>query len=680
MNLNSPVTDLKSVGEQRRKQLERLGIFQIKDLLHHFPREYEDRTQLRKIKDMVVNETNTFRGRVEKTGENIRIGGLQITRVKIGDETGSIYVVWYNQTYLKNAFQGGKEYIFTGKLQKKYGKMEVSSPAYEEVEKAGSGKIVPIYPLTNGLSQNMLRKLMENALAETEGQLVEGLPFWVRKKYFLCEKSFAMKNIHFSQEKDTFLLARKRLVFEEFFLLQMALLRLKSTLQEEKPELVLRENTEPCEILEQLPFSLTHAQEIVLQEIQKDMASGKVMNRLVQGDVGSGKTAVAMVSAYGVIKQGRQVALMVPTEVLAQQHYQSFCQIYESFGIKTVLLTGSLTAKQKREVLEQIMTGEAQMIIGTHAVIQKNVIFHQLGYVITDEQHRFGVRQRGILSEKGSNPHVLVMTATPIPRTLALILYGDLDISVIDTLPPGRQAIDTRAVTPDYHQRIYHFIANHVQQGRQAYVICPMVEENEAMELKAAVEYTAVLQEEVFPMYRVACLHGKMKPKEKQEIMEDFVKGEIQILVSTTVIEVGINVPNAVIMLIENAERFGLAQLHQLRGRVGRGKDKSYCILVSDSKGKVVKERLEAMVESTDGFYISEMDLKLRGPGDFFGIKQHGLPELHIANLYQDIEILKEAQEAATALMQGEVTLEKEEHLKLCQVLDDLLKQETISI
>jgi len=680
MDLKSSVMELKGVGEQRKKQLERLGIFRINDLLNHFPKEYEDRTELRKIKDLVINETNTFLGRVKKVGENIRIGRLQITRVKIDDATGSIDVVWYNQSYMKNVLREGREYLFTGKLQKKYGKMEIVSPAYEEVGEKIKGQVVPIYPLTHGLSQNIIRKLMENALMEVSGEIVEVLPFWVRKKYLLCERSFAIKNIHFSEEKDTFLVARKRLVFEEFFLLQMALLRLKATLQEEIPGFQLKNHVNFNEIIEKIPFSLTHAQEIVLKEIQGDMASGKVMNRLVQGDVGSGKTAVAMVSAYGVIKSGMQVALMVPTEVLAEQHYQSFCEIYEKFGIKTVLLTGSLTAKKKREVLEQIVTGEAQMVIGTHAVIQKNVMFDKLGFVITDEQHRFGVRQRGVLSEKGVNPHVLVMTATPIPRTLALILYGDLDISIIDTLPPGRQPIDTSAVTPDYHERIFRFMEKYIKQGKQAYVICPMVAENEDMDLKAAVEYTTFLQEEVFPEYQVVCLHGKMKPKEKQEIMEGFTNGGIQVLVSTTVIEVGINVPNAVIMLIENAERFGLAQLHQLRGRVGRGMDKSYCILVSESKGKIVKERLQAMVQSTDGFYISEMDLKLRGPGDFFGTKQHGLPALHIANLYQDMSILKEAQEAANTLIQADCTLEKEEHHRVGNALNDLLKEETICI
>ena len=413
-----------------------------------------------------------------------------------------------------------------------------------------------------------------------------------------------------------------------------------------------------------LPFALTDAQKRVLAEIEQDMTSGKIMNRLVQGDVGSGKTAVAMLAAYWTIQNGYQAAMMAPTEVLARQHAAFFRELLEPAGITVVLLTGSLTAKEKRERLAQVADGTAQMVIGTHAVIQKGVEFQKLGLAITDEQHRFGVRQRSTLAEKGENVHTLVMTATPIPRTLALILYGDLDISIIDELPPGRQKIDTLAVDSRYHPRIYAFIEKHVAAGRQAYVICPMIAENEKLEVQSVLEYTAELTEEL-PHCRVACVHGKMKAKEKQTIMDSFAAGEIDVLVSTTVVEVGINVPNATIMLIENAERFGLAQLHQLRGRVGRGAEKSYCILVSDTKTKVAKERMKTMTESEDGFVISEKDLKLRGPGEFFGIRQHGLPELKIADLCRDLPILKEAQAAAAELLRKDRNLEQMEHQPL---------------
>ena len=409
------------------------------------------------------------------------------------------------------------------------------------------------------------------------------------------------------------------------------------------------------------------------------MTSGKIMNRLIQGDVGSGKTAVAMITAYWAIQNGWQVAMMAPTEVLASQHEESFRKIFEPAGITVVLLTGSLTAKEKRERLAKVANGEAQMIIGTHAVIQKGVEFHKLGLAITDEQHRFGVRQRSTLAEKGENVHTLVMTATPIPRTLALILYGDLDISIIDELPPGRQKIDTSAVDSRYHQRIYAFIRKHVAAGRQAYVICPMIEESEKLEVQSVLQYTEELVEEL-PDCRVACVHGKMKAKEKQAIMDGFAAGNIDVLVSTTVIEVGINVPNATIMLIENAERFGLAQLHQLRGRVGRGSEKSYCILVSDTKTKVAKERMKTMTESEDGFVISEKDLKLRGPGEFFGIRQHGLPELKIADLYKDMAILKEAQQAAAELLQRDRALAAEEHQLLKAHIEGYLEGKSLEM
>ena len=679
MDLNCTVSELPNVGEQRAKKLNSMGIYTAKDLLTHFPREYNDRSNICKIKDLVLNEENTFIACVKGQGESIRVKNITFTRIKLYDETGSVFAVWYNQIYMKKAFDEKTQYLFTGKLQKKYGKLEVASPEYEKAEIA-IDKIVPIYPSVNGLSQKIWRKLIGEVLEQLRGQLQECLPFWIRKEYLLCECNFAIENIHFPQTQERFFQARRRLVFEEFFLLQLGLLLMKQTLQEGKQGIILQKEYAVEEFKKMLPFTMTNAQKNVLEEIKKDMIKGKVMNRLVQGDVGSGKTAVAMTAAYWTIQNGYQAVLMVPTEVLAEQHYKSFCEMFEPLGIKTVLLSGSLTAKQKRTVLEQIATGEAQMILGTHAVIQKSVVFYKLGLVITDEQHRFGVRQRSALSEKGENPHILVMTATPIPRTLALILYGDLDISIIDELPPGRKKIDTIAVTSAYRERIYHFIKKHADMGLQCYIICPMIEENEKIEVQAVLSYTEALEEGTLKGYRVTCVHGKMKAKEKQNIMEQFSKGEIDVLVSTTVIEVGINVPNAVIMLIENAERFGLAQLHQLRGRVGRGSEKSYCILINEGKNSIAKQRMNVMSKSCDGFIISEMDLKLRGPGEFFGTKQHGLPELKIGNLYKDMSILKEAQKAAETLLQKDKQLQLAVHQQLKQQVTALWKDAQLSI
>ncbi len=652
VDLKDSVAELKGIGEQRVKYLQRLGIFSVQDLLFHFPKDYGDRSDLKKIKDLELGQDNTFLASISKLGENIRIRNLTFTRVELEDETGKIYAVWYNQSYMKAAFHIGEQYIFFGKLQKKYGKKEVVSPEYEKAEEGMiKEKIVPVYSLGEGLSQKVFRGFIQKILQEVEKPLLEFLPLWMRKKYLLCERNFAIHNIHFPKDRESLLIARRRLVFEEFFLLQVALLQVKVILQQNQQGIILQNINLFPEIQNQLPFTMTSAQKKVLKEIQEDITSGKVMNRLVQGDVGSGKTAIALVVAYCMIREGFQVAMMAPTEVLAEQHYRSFQELLEPLGIKTVLLSGSLKVKEKRDVLSAVVSGEANMIVGTHAVIQKNVVYSRLGLVITDEQHRFGVRQREMLFQKGQSPHVLVMTATPIPRTLALILYGDLDISIIDELPPGRQPIDTIAVTAQYRKRIHTFIKKHIDQGRQAYIVCPMIEESENLEVKAVTSYVEKLQSELFSGYQIACVHGGIKAQEKQKIMESFVKGKIQILVATTVIEVGIHVPNAVIMLIENAERFGLAQLHQLRGRVGRGQEKSYCILINESKSKIAKERMKVMENSGDGFVISEMDLKLRGPGEFFGTRQHGLPDLKIGNLYQDIAILKEAQEAAQSFL-----------------------------
>ena len=682
MYLDSPVTAIKSIGPEKSRKLSRLGILTVKDLIEHFPRDYEDRSQVVPISEIKLNEENTFRGRVRGIPEDMRVKNLRIVRARIEDSTGGIVAVWYNQPYMKKAFKEGAEYIFTGKAVRKYNNIEIQSPEFEIVSEGSilsGGRIVPVYSSTSGISQKMLRSIIKDTLDYAGNQIHDFIPTSIRKKYKLCDRNYAVSNIHFPESNESFFIARRRLVFEELFMLQTTLLKMKSSVNKGKSGIVFKNINCAKEILNALPFELTDAQKKVMREIVNDIKSGKSMNRLVQGDVGSGKTAVALVTAFIAIRNGYQSALMAPTEVLAGQHYEFISKILDSLGIKTVLLTGSLKKKEKEKALELIKSGEAKMVIGTHAVIQENVEFQKLGMVITDEQHRFGVRQRGTLSEKGENPHVLVMTATPIPRTLALILYGDLDISIIDHLPPGRQKIDTLSVNSSYHERIYSFIRKEVDRGRQVYIICPMIDENDKLDVQDVTTYTEKLKNEIFSDYSVECMHGKIKPQKKQEIMEEFAKNNINILVSTTVIEVGINVPNATIMMIENAERFGLAQLHQLRGRVGRGSEKSYCILVCDSKSKVAKERMNMMTKSSDGFEISEMDLKLRGPGEFFGTRQHGLPEMKIANLYKDMNILKEAQKASLEIINMDI--ENDDEYKLLKMeLDKAFQVENINI
>lgn len=677
MKLDSPVTEIKNIGGEREKLLASLNVHTVEDLIEYFPRDYDDRSDLLTISQLVVGEEATFTAKVASQPQVMRIKKLTITKFLLSDGTGTIEGVWYNQPYMKNTLKYGQLYLFSGKITEKYNRLQVDSPELEPLKPNGEpltgGRIVPVYTTTKKLSQKILRQLIKSVLNEVSPTLSDFIPENIRRQYNLCSRSFAISNIHFPKDDNSFFIARKRLVFEELFLLQTKLLQLKGTVQS-KPLTVKIQNTDYTPLLKRLDFPLTNAQKRVLAEICKDFRGTTAMNRLVQGDVGCGKTAVAMLAAYIAVQNGYQTALMAPTDVLATQHYEGFCKVFEPMGIKCVLLTSALKKKEKNAAYEDIKSGTADIIIGTHALIQDSVEFYSLGLVITDEQHRFGVRQRSTLADKGDNPHALVMTATPIPRTLALILYGDLDISVIDEMPPGRQHIDTFAVPTSYHTRVYEFIRKQVNAGRQAYVICPMIEENENLELKAVTEYAAELSENIFPELRVALLHGKMKGSEKQEIMLNFAKGNTDILVSTTVIEVGINVPNSTVMLVENAERFGLSALHQLRGRVGRGAEKSYCILISDAKNKVAKERLKIMSSTNDGFVISEKDLSLRGPGDFFGTRQHGLPEMKIANLYKDINILKLVQEASIALYRRDPDLLLEENALLRQKIKNIFE------
>lgn len=681
MQLEDDIINIKNIGSQRAAKFHRLGIYKILDLIEYFPRNYNDRTNISKIGNLDLDKENTFIARVSDLAENVCVNQRIITKLKLKDSTGSINAIWYNQPYLKNSFSIGDEYIFTGKVKRKYNNTEVESPEYEKIgteQLLSGGRIVPIYSATDKLSQKIIRQTVKSALDGVKNQLKEFMPYSIIKKYKLMDRADAIENIHFPQSENNFFSARYRLAFEELFLLQLGLMRIKQFNSCQKVGAIIKRIETGVE--QKLPFELTSAQKNALNEIFKSMSDGNIMGRLIQGDVGSGKTIVAIITALNVVKNGYQVAMMAPTEVLAKQHFESFNSILSEFGIKVVLLTGSITKKNKTHILEQIESGEADIILGTHAIIQSNVVFKNLALVITDEQHRFGVNQRTKLSDKGKNPHTLVMTATPIPRTLALILYGDLDITTIDELPPERQNIDTFAVNTSYHSRIYKFIQKQIQSGRQIYIICPIVDESENLkDLKSVTEYTQKLKEDIFSNYKVEYIYGKMKADCKQSIMDRFLNGDIDILVSTTVIEVGINVPNAAVMLVENADRFGLAQLHQLRGRVGRGKHKSYCILVSDSKSKLAAERMQVMHRSNDGFEISEVDLNLRGPGDFFGTRQHGLPELKIANLYRDMDILKSAQMAASEILNDDFELKKDENTSLKYRIDLFFKNANLS-
>lgn len=683
MELMDSIYNLKGVGEKVGDKLAKLGIHTLKDMIEHYPREYEDRRKITPISECQLDESNNILAKVCSKPQLTKKGSKVLVSFRVKDETESLMITFFGQAYMKNNFKLGETYLFYGKVKHKYGYHEMESPEYQKVDDTHQlgtvAKITPIYPTTQKLSQKVIRGLIETCLKEVLQGVEDHLPERIRQQYDLVEKKEALQGIHFPKDSEHFFQARKRLVFEELFMLQLSLYQLKADFAKKLLGVSHQITSELKAFMQTLPFELTGAQKRVMREIVQDMKSTYAMNRLVQGDVGSGKTVIAAISLFIAVKDGYQGALMAPTEVLVIQHYEFIKEIMEPFGIEVGLLTGSTTAKQKRLLLEGLRENRVHIIVGTHALIEDNVEIPNLGLVITDEQHRFGVRQRLKLTEKGTIPDVMVMTATPIPRTLALILYGDMDISIIDELPPGRQPIKTNAVGSDYHPRIYRFIEKQIAEGRQCYIICPMVEENEKVtELRNVTDYTEYLKTEVFTQIPIAFLHGKMKPKEKNEIMAAFARNETKILVSTTVIEVGVNVPNSTIILIENAERFGLAQLHQLRGRVGRGKHQSYCILVSDSKNKVTKKRLQIMEESTDGFVIAETDLKLRGPGEFFGTKQHGLPEMKIANLYTDATVLKEVQGCVSKLLKMDPSLSLKENQELLSEMEARLNEQSL--
>ena len=656
--LSTSVRYIKGIGEQRAKSLEKLRIFTLRDLISYFPRDYEDRRTFRKIRDLEPGETAcvTAMAAASPTLNRVR-KGMELVKVRAVDETGALDVTFFNQTYMRDHIRAGEQYTFFGKAEVQGSRRTMVNPLVErENSRTMTGRIMPVYPLTAGISQLTMTRSVEQGLAACRDLLPDPLPDEVRRDHQLCHTGYAYDQIHFPDDENTLAIARRRLAFEELFLLAIGM-QVLSRRREELSCVPLRD-LDLTAFYGSLPFSLTGAQQRAVDEILADLASGRPMNRLVQGDVGSGKTMVAAAAMVCAARSGRQTALMAPTEILAEQHHKGLAPLLEGLGIPCALLTGAARAKERRAVLEGLESGRLQAVIGTHALISPDVTYRDLGLVVTDEQHRFGVGQRSALSAKGERPHLLVMSATPIPRTLALMIYGDLDVSVIDELPPGRQRIDTFAVTGAYRPRIYKFLAREIAAGRQAYMICSMVEENGADDRKAVTEYARVLQEQVFPQLRVACVHGRMKGREKEAVMAAFAGGEADILVSTTVVEVGVDVPNATVMVIEDADRFGLSQLHQLRGRVGRGKHKSYCVLITDNRSEETLARMRVMAQTGDGFRIAEEDLRLRGPGDFFGRRQHGLPALKVADLSWDMALLKEAQQAARALLDRDPGLE----------------------
>ncbi len=661
VDFDTRIKFLKGVGEARAKHLEKLGIFSIGALLRYYPKRYEDWNTLTKISDAQLNETVCIKATVIERVSEVKIaGGKILTKTTISDYSGYLPVVFFNNKYVKNSLSENEEYLFFGKVTKdKYGNKTLNAPRFE---KAGEKqRLRPIYKANASLTSKNIEKLTENALKEIKGNVKEVLPQELISRYKLLSLEEALKNIHFPENEEMLRQAKRRMIFEELLILQLGLLSKRSSVEERKTTPITEDKSE--EFFKKLPFEPTNAQKRAVREAVEDLMSEKPMNRLVQGDVGSGKTAVAAAIIYTAVKNGFQAAFMAPTEVLCNQHFKTLKSFFGN-EISVELLTGSTTAKNKRLIKERLESGECQVVVGTHAMLQGDVTFKRLSLVITDEQHRFGVEQRAALSQKGENTNVLVMSATPIPRTLAMVIYGDLDVSVLDELPKGRLPIKTYRVNSAYHNRLYEFLRKTIDAGRQAYIVCPLVEESES-DLIPATEYYDWLKANQFKSYTLGLLHGQMKAKEKDEVMARFYSGEVQLLISTVVIEVGVDVPNATVMIIENAERFGLSQLHQLRGRIGRGSEQSTCVLLSDAQNEEALERFNVLCDTHDGFVIAQKDLELRGPGDFFGSRQHGLPDMHIANLMTDTRILYEAQERAKEICGNDPALEKEENAQL---------------
>ena len=674
-DLNTDIRYIKGIGETRAKALQKLGVTTLGDLLSYFPRRWEDRTLERPIRELPVGEYACVRAMLAGDPTASRIaGGRTLVKVRAVDGSGVLDVAFFNQDYRKTSLHKGETYIFYGKVEGDLLRRRMTNPVLEpEGRQLLTGRIMPIYPLTAGVSQTMLAKAMRQGLDACRDLLPDALPDEVRQAHHLCYAGYAYENIHFPDSPEALEIARRRLVFEELFVLACGLRLLRSRREAGHGPVCKTASLAP--FYAALPFALTNAQRRAVEQAVSDMTSGRPMNRLCQGDVGSGKTMVAAACVWFAAQSGWQSALMAPTEILARQHYENLSPLFARFGLRCALLTGSTRARERREILAGLADGSVDLCIGTHALLTEDVQYARLGLVITDEQHRFGVDQRAALSRKAGSPHMLVLSATPIPRTLALIIYGDLDVSIIDELPPGRQKVDTFAVGEKYRQRLNAFIRRQVAEGHQVFIVCPLVAEEDDQlpdERKAVTAYAEKLQKEVFPDLRIAVLHGRMKAKEKEAVMAAFAAGERDILVSTTVVEVGVDVPNANLMVVENAERFGLSQLHQLRGRVGRGAAKSWCILLSDSDSEDTRRRLKVLTETNDGFKISEEDLRLRGPGDFFGQRQHGLPTLKAADLSCDMRLLDEAQSAASTLLDADPTLSEPAHTPLHRRIDRL--------
>ena len=673
------ITAVKGIGEKTAKLFQKIGVETVEELLHYYPRAYDEFKEPQPIAELKEDTIAAVSGILAKTADVVRYGArLQVTTAGLRDSGGTLALAWYNMPYLRGTLKAGERFIFRGRVVKKRGRLTMEQPEIYRPEQYAKvvSSMQPVYGQTKGLGNKTIAKAVTEALTMRQMER-EYLPAGLREKYGLAEINYALEHIHFPANREELMFSRKRLVFDEFFIFLMSVRLLKDKKEDKKSAYPFTFSGEMASVEERLPYALTGAQKKVIREVYADLSGGHIMTRLIQGDVGSGKTIVAILALLQAAANGYQGALMVPTEVLARQHYESMTELFASLGItyRPVLLTGSMTAKEKRLARESIENHEADIVIGTHALIQEKVVYDNLALVITDEQHRFGVAQREMLSKKGGEPHVLVMSATPIPRTLAIILYGDLDISIIDELPANRQPIKNCVVNREFRPNAYRFIENEVRAGRQAYVICPMVEPSEMLEAENVIDYTEELRHALSPSIRVEYLYGKMKGKEKNAIMEAFAANEIHVLVSTTVIEVGINVPNATVMMIENAERFGLAQLHQLRGRVGRGKDQSYCIMVNASGEEDAGKRLDILNKSNDGFYIASEDLKLRGPGDLFGVRQSGDLEFHLADIFADADILKAVSDEVKKLMDKDPLLEAEENQELKRKMNGYLER-----
>ena len=673
--LNENIQFVKGIGPKKAEKMARLGIFTVKDALYYFPRQFEDRSRQKKIFQLEEGEKTGVRVKIDRINSVSR-RKFSITEFYVSDDTGKAKLVFFNKAYLRNTFRVGDIVKVFGSVKKNLGpvtELHNCEMEYDKLDK-NTGIIVPVYSLTAGVGNKEVMGMIRNIFESSDISIDEYLPKWLVDKYNLCGVDFAIKNMHFPEKKENVKIAMYRLIFEELLFLQLGLFTVKGNNKVGKG-IRFQRHKDMDKIEGKLPFKLTRAQQKAYDEIIEDMTSDRIMNRLVQGDVGSGKTVVAQLALANCVLNGYQGAYMAPTEILAKQHMESFKDFFEGTGIRVEVLTGSSTKKEAREILEDLASGQVDILIGTHALIEDRVEFASLGLVITDEQHRFGVNQRGRLTSKSENPDVLVMTATPIPRTLALILYGDLDISIIDELPPGRKPIETLAIEKRKRESYYMSkVRSEIEKGRQVYVVCPLVEESETLDLKSASEVYDELRYDFFKDLRVGLLHGKMKASEKDQVMEAFKNHELDILVSTTVIEVGVNVPNASLMIIENAERFGLAQLHQLRGRVGRGSEKSYCTLIYGSKTEICRHRMAIMEETNDGFKISEKDLELRGPGDFFGTRQHGLPELRVANLFKHMKILRLVQKEAREIYAQDPALRVKDNEGIRLKIEEMFK------